>query len=246
MSDPPTKMVVAYLRKSTDEIDKQVYSVDAQKVAVEDVCRAKAWKLDDRFGSQVMDKKLVRTMDGFYLDTGISGTIFNRPALQALRKDVKLRKFDLVLMVNFDRIARDNADSSLVRKEFASYGVKVAETSAPDMDSGTSTGKLVYGIKGVVAEFEHDMISERTRRAMNYAASSGKQMGRPRAGFEIGPDGRLRLDTLGSSVKRLLEMDPSMSASLIADELGIKYKTALHARKNVKELSQTAASPNPI
>jgi DNA invertase Pin-like site-specific DNA recombinase len=177
--------VAGYVRKSTDDPEKQVYTVESQMATIRAVCKEKGLELAGvgyLYGREQETNawKGRPTTDGFYVDTGISGTVFDRPALQALRKDVKSKSlFELVLMVNFDRIARDNADSSLVRKEFAGRGVRVAETSAPDMDSGSTTGKLVYGIKGVVAEFEHDMISERTKRAMAMAKSKGKALGRP-------------------------------------------------------------------
>ena len=199
--------VAGYVRKSTDDEEKQLYTLEAQEQAIRESCASKSWALVKLF-----------------VDKGLSGTIFDRPQLQRLRQEVKLRRFDLVLMVNFDRIARDNADSSLIRKEFAAYGTKVAETSAPDMDSGTSTGKLVYGIKGVVAEFEHDMISERTHRAMKYAGQKGKHLGRPPLGYDIGPDGKIVINRLGEEALSMLRVQKDMTAQRMAPLIQVPYK----------------------
>ena len=228
--------VAGYVRKSTDDEEKQVYTVEAQEKAIADVCASKAWTL----------------VLPFYSDTGISGTIFNRPGLNQMRKDAKqaVRPFDLVLMVNFDRIARDNADGSFVRKELASYGVKVAETSAPDMDSGGTTGKLVYGIKGVVAEFEHDMISERTGRAMKYASGTGKHMGRPPQGYLIHNcppgqscerDGKTEPKEETLKVIEALKSDPFLSAKEVNEYLLLSdYKKAYRLLASIKRQIQNA------
>lgn len=226
--EPQAVLVAGYTRKSTDEPDKQVYSLDSQVSAIKDACQTKGWELVE-----------------VYTDDGISGTIFDRPQLRRMRRDAKAGKFNMVLAVNFDRIARDNADSSYVRKELAGWGVKMAETSAPEMDSGSATGKLVYGVKGVVAEFEHDMISERTKRAMQYAKSKGKHMGRPPSGYEIGMGGRLIPTDQARMVHSMLQDAPTISPMVVGAQFGLTYKRAWDLLSSVRKHG-VKASDDPV
>jgi site-specific DNA recombinase len=215
--------VAGYLRKSTDEDGKQVYSLDAQERAISECVKARGWSLEM-----------------LYQDEGVSGTVFDRPGLRKMRQDARKGLFDLVLVVNFDRLSRDNSDAALIRKELQSYGVGVAETVAPDLDSASTTGKLIFNVKSTMAEFEHDLISERTSRAMKYAQSSGRHMGRPPFGFYIREDGKLALDETGEKARKLLEMNPKMGPGMLARELGVDYFKARRLIQNVLRLSSTS------
>lgn len=246
--------VVGYLRKSTDEPDRQVYSLEAQKKAVVDIATAKGWPMANHGYHQPSKGKGHTTQEAFYVDEGISGTIFDRPALRALRQAAKRSKeFDLVLMVDFDRIARDNADSALIRRELEEYGVKVAECSAPDMDSSSTTGKLVYGIKGVVAEFERNLLVERVKRGMAIGKQQGKHMGRPALGYDI-VDGRLVLNQQGERVLKMLRHNPRVSAFIVWKELKItegsrggydRARALLRTVKGHAEATSGAKTPTP-
>ncbi len=230
--------IVGYLRKSTDEADRQVYSLEAQRKAIVDTATMKGWGIAQKGFYQPRRGKGRSTGDGMYVDEGISGTIFNRPALAMMRKDAKRTKdFELILMVDFDRIARDNADAALIRKELAEYGVRVAETSAPDMDSSSATGKLIYGIKGVVAEFERSLLVERVKRGMAIGKAQGKKMGRPPAGYEVTTNkGFLILSPIGEKTVELLKANPKLTAPILQRELGLtKYKEAYDLLDSIKK-----------
>jgi DNA invertase Pin-like site-specific DNA recombinase len=109
----------------------------------------------------------------------VSGTKESRPQLNKLMEDAKRRRFKAVLVWKFDRFARSISHLLRALGEFKALGIDfISLTQA--VDTSTPAGKMLFGIVGLFAEFEHDLISERVIAGMRNARSKGKHLGRPR------------------------------------------------------------------
>src|SRR3989344_1364581 len=96
-----------------------------------------------------------------YTDEGWSGDSIVRPALDQLRIDAKKKIWDAVLMYDPDRLARRYSYQELIMDELREAGIKVlfVTISSPQ----NSEDKILYGVRGLFAEYERSKISERFR-----------------------------------------------------------------------------------
>ena len=96
-----------------------------------------------------------------YIDDGWSGDILARPALDALRQDVRARIWQAVLIYDPDRLARRYSYQELVMDELREAGAEVAFITVPAPKN--SEEKILYGVRGLFAEYERAKIAERFR-----------------------------------------------------------------------------------
>ena len=134
-------------------------------------------------GSQTVDLQLDALIaagvekDQIYTDQA-SGKKDDRPGLDACLKS--LRKGDTLLVWKLDRLGRNlthlvNLVDELYKRQVA---LKVLTGQGANIDTTTSTGKLVFGIFAALAEYERALISERTRAGLVAARGRGRRGGR--------------------------------------------------------------------
>jgi len=111
-----------------------------------------------------------------YDDNGFTGSNANRPSLQKLLKDIKEDRVNMVIVYKLDRLSRSLVDFVQLLKFFDEHNVAFASVTQP-IDTSTSTGKLMLHILSSFAEFERELISERTRDKMCAARKRGKWTG---------------------------------------------------------------------
>ena len=134
-------------------------------------------------GSQVLDLQrdaLVKagvSAKHLYEDHA-SGKQEDRPQLAACLKG--LRKGDVLLVWKLDRLGRDLRHLVNVVQDLADRGVgfKVLSGQGAEMDTTTASGKLVFGIFAALAEFERELIRERTIAGLAAARARGRKGGR--------------------------------------------------------------------
>jgi site-specific DNA recombinase len=97
-----------------------------------------------------------------YMDAGLSAKNMDRPELQRLLADVKARKVDVVLVWKVDRISRSLHDLVGLIQTLREHGVDFAAVDQ-DFDTGDPAGLLTLHILGSFAQFEREMLIERTR-----------------------------------------------------------------------------------
>jgi putative DNA-invertase from lambdoid prophage Rac len=118
---------------------------------------------------------------GEYVDAGISGTKASRPALDGLMAGASRREFDCVLVWKLDRFGRSVLHLSQQLAALTSYGVRfIAVSQAIDTDAANPASRLLMTILAGVAEFEREIIRERTLSGLRAARACGKTLGRPR------------------------------------------------------------------
>jgi site-specific DNA recombinase len=97
-----------------------------------------------------------------YRDAGLSAKNMERPELQRLLADVKAHKVDVVLVWKVDRISRSLHDLVGLIQTLREHGVEFAAVDQ-DFDTGDPAGLLTLHILGSFAQFEREMLVERTR-----------------------------------------------------------------------------------
>ncbi|HMB06334.1 MAG TPA: recombinase family protein [Isosphaeraceae bacterium] len=134
-------------------------------------------------GSQVADLQhdaLVRagvSAKRIYEDKA-SGKRDDRPNLEACLKS--LRQGDVLVVWKLDRLGRSLRHLVNTAQDLAERGIgfKVLSGQGAEIDTTTAAGKLVFGIFAALAEFEHELIRERTRAGLLAARARGRKGGR--------------------------------------------------------------------
>ena len=119
-------------------------------------------------------------VQGEYVDHGVSGAKARRPALDELVAAARKRKIDALAVVKLDRLARSVRHLTELGAELETLGVDLIVLDQ-GIDSSTPAGKLLFHVLGSIAEFERDLIKERTQAGVDAARKRGTQMGRPSA-----------------------------------------------------------------
>src|SRR5450631_1923114 len=139
---------------------------------------------DQHVESQLYDLRELASQRGFevvheYEDRGICGKKARRPGLDALMADARRKKFSVVLVAAFDRVARSVRHFLQVIDELESLGV-VFISRREQVDTSGMMGRLFLTLIGSIAELESDLIRERVRAGMRRAKLEGRQIGRAR------------------------------------------------------------------
>jgi DNA invertase Pin-like site-specific DNA recombinase len=112
-----------------------------------------------------------------YTDT-VSGSVTERPGLTNALSH--LRSGDTLVVWRLDRLGRSLAHLIDTIKDLQGRGIHF-KSLQEQLDTGTSGGKLVFHVFGALAEFERDLIRERTRAGLAAARARGRLFGRPKA-----------------------------------------------------------------
>ena len=110
-----------------------------------------------------------------------------RPIQYDLYNKLLKKQYSGVLIYKFDRWARSTAELVNHLNEFNDRGVRFISYSE-NVDLGTPTGKLMFTIIAAMAEFERDLIRERTLAGLHRARAQGKRLGRPRKTPPVNPE----------------------------------------------------------
>src|SRR6266704_2322469 len=153
-----------YTRKSTDEgLDRDFNSLDNQREAAEAYItsqRHEGWEdLPDR-----------------YDDGGFSGGNLERPALRRLMKDIEAGKINRVIVYKIDRLSRSLFDFAKLADFLEKHSVGIVSVTQ-QLDTSTSMWRLTLNMLLSFAQFEREMIADRTRDKVHAARRRGKFTG---------------------------------------------------------------------
>lgn len=110
-----------------------------------------------------------------FVDDGYSGSMLERPGLDALRDAVAAGKVDTILCLCPDRLSRNFLHLGILLEEFEKHGARVVFLNRQVDD--TPEGKLLLQIQGAVGEYERAKILDRTRRGRQHKARQGLMPG---------------------------------------------------------------------
>jgi site-specific DNA recombinase len=176
MNNPPTLVRCAiYTRKSTEEgLQQEFNSLDAQREAGEAFIKSQAstgW-----ICSPVV-----------YDDGGFTGGNLERPALQRLMADIEAGKVDCVVVYKVDRLSRSLLDFARLMEVFDKKQVAFVSVTQ-QFNTATSMGRLVLNVLLSFAQFEREIIAERTRDKIAATRRKGKWSGgMPLLGYDVDP-----------------------------------------------------------
>ena len=151
----PKLRVAFYARVSTDE-QREGQTIDSQVAELERFAADKGWIVTEIFK-----------------DEGWSGAAMVRPALDRLRDSAPKQLFQAVLINDVDRLARDVTHLGVIKRDLERKGVQVIFRKLPAENSPTHN--LMVNILGSFAEFERELITDRTRRGKRHKVEVRKQ-----------------------------------------------------------------------
>ncbi|MFT3881786.1 MAG: recombinase family protein [Gemmatales bacterium] len=162
-----------YTRKSTEEgLEQEFNSLDAQREGAEAFIKSQS---HERW-TCVPER---------YDDGGFTGGNIERPALKRLLEDIEAGRVDVVLVYKVDRLSRSLMDFARLMSLFESKGVSFVSVTQ-QFSTTSSMGRLTLNILLSFAQFEREIISERTRDKIAATRRKGKWSGgRPILGFDI-------------------------------------------------------------
>lgn len=126
-----------------------------------------------------------------------------------------LRKGDILVVYKFDRLGRSLSDLLSIISELHEKGVEIMSLK-DNIDTSSVSGKLMMHIFASLAEFERDLIVERTQAGRKAAMAKGKKMGRP----------KLKRNKKAKATAMLYEKN--LSIDQIQEQLGIKSKSTVY------------------
>ena len=137
-------------------------------------------------GDQTTDNQ-VREIDaaGFKVDPKrvvaetVSGSIAAKERKGFARLIDRLEAGDILIVTKLDRLGRNAMDVRATVEALASDGVRVHCLALGGVDLTSPAGKMTMGVIAAVAEFERDLLIERTQAGLKRAKSEGKALGRP-------------------------------------------------------------------
>src|SRR5215475_2828050 len=147
--------------------------------------------LDQTVANQERELRQVAERAGWeivhvYRDHGISGAKGRdkRPAFDALHKAAARREFDVVMAWSVDRLGRSLKDLVNFLDELRALNVDLF-LKTQGIDTTSPSGKAMFGMLSVFADFERSIIQERVRAGLARAKSQGKVLGRPKIAADI-------------------------------------------------------------
>lgn len=137
---------------------------------------------EQRIDNQLYDLRKFAEQRGFevaceYTDVGVSGSKARRPGLDAMLKDARKRKFTVVIVAAFDRVARSTKHFLAVVDELDGLGIEFVSRRENIATDGPM-GRLFLTIISSIAELESDLIKERIRAGMRRRKLDGLRVGR--------------------------------------------------------------------
>lgn len=166
-ADPDT--AVTYVRVSTAEQADSGLGLESQRGKVRAACEARGWRILHEFA-----------------DEGISAkTIDGRPGLLAALDVLDNGGAMNLVAAKLDRLSRSVHDFTGLMARASKRGWNV-RTLDPEIDTSTASGEMMANIMASFAQFERQLIGERTSAALKVLRAEGKQLGRPqRASDEV-------------------------------------------------------------
>jgi len=162
-----TKIAI-YIRVSTEDQATHGVSLAAQEEALSNYCKTYNYEIYK-----------------IYKDAGKSAkSIKGRAEMVKLLKDAEAKKFDAILIYKLDRFSRSLKDLILTIEKLKNWNVDFISLQ-DKIETNSASGKLMFHIISSFAEFERDIIGERTKFGMEKKAKDGEIQNRAPLGYMI-------------------------------------------------------------
>ena len=141
-----------------------------------------------------------------FVDHGVSGSKDRRPALDALLAHATRRRFDAVVAVKLDRLARSVRHLTTMCADWESLGIDLIVIDQ-GIDTSTASGRFLFHTLAAVAELEGALIRERTCAGLAAARRRGVKLGGRKPALDrTGRERVKRLRRTGKSIRQIAEL----------------------------------------
>ena len=141
----------------------------------------------------------------------MTGTKRDRPQLTKLLEHID--EGDTVVIESLSRLGRSTKDLIELVEQFHQKGVQLVSLKE-SIDTSTSTGKLLFTIMSALAQFERDVIADRTKEGLNAARARGHFGGRPKTDNRKVQQAVKLYETKAHTVKEIEELTGVKRATL--------------------------------
>ena len=153
-----------------------------------------------------------------FVEEKVSGSVaaMQRPGFVKLLD--RMEEGDTLVVTKLDRIGRDSIDVQQTVKLFSERGIRLVVLQLGNLDLTSSAGALMVKVLAAVADFERELIIERTQAGQARARAEGKHMGRPSK----------TSDEQKATIRQ--QLDQGISVSQVARDYGISRASVIAIR----------------
>jgi len=144
---------------------------------------------------------------GEYRDIVSGAKDKRRPEQERMLEDAKNRMFDRIIAIKLDRIGRSLINLFDILSGLETWGVKLEVVDQP-IDTSTAIGRFITTVIGAAAEYERELIVERTKDGLERTKKNGTKLGRK---------ARELSDYQRTKLRDILSKDPNISYRKLAD-----------------------------
>lgn len=160
-------LAAIYVRVSTQDQAQHGFSLDAQQDTLQNYAKA--------IGYDVFK---------IYRDEGKSAKDMNRPEMQQMLQDAKDKKFSAIFIYKLDRFSRSLKDLILTIDQLKEWNIDFVSLQ-DKIETTSASGKLMFHIISAFAEFERNIIGDRTKFGMEKKAKEGGFITRAPIGYKM-------------------------------------------------------------
>jgi site-specific DNA recombinase len=160
-------LAAIYIRVSTQDQVQHGFSLDAQQDSLQNYAKAMGYDLFK-----------------IYRDEGKSAKDMNRPEMKQMLSDAKENKFSAIFIYKLDRFSRSLKDLILTIDQLKEWGIDFISLQ-DKIETTSASGKLMFHIISSFAEFERNIIGDRTKFGMERKAKEGGSITRAPKGYSL-------------------------------------------------------------
>jgi DNA invertase Pin-like site-specific DNA recombinase len=199
-----SKRAIGYIRVSTEEQAESGLGLATQRQRIEAWCVANGYELVNVFE-----------------EPGVSGKSTKKRKRLKAALDAACEHGAALIVYSLSRLARSTQDAIEIADRLGKAGADLVSLSE-SLDTTSAAGRMIFKVLAVLAEFERDLIAERTRAALAYKRGNGERIGTIPYGWRLAEDG-VALEPVESEqgvVREIMAMRAERrSYRAIADEL---------------------------
>lgn len=213
-------LAAVYVRVSTQDQVQHGFSLDAQQDTLINYAKA--------LGYEVFK---------IYRDEGKSAKDMNRPEMQQMLKDAEVKRFSAIFIYKLDRFSRSLKDLILTIDKLKEWGIDFVSLQ-DKIETASASGKLMFHIISAFAEFERNIIGDRTKFGMERKAKEGGFITKAPRGYKLVNKQLVIEPERAEEIKRIFEefLNSDISLSQLAKRHSI---TAAGIKKLLKNTTYT-------
>jgi len=210
-------LAAIYVRVSTQDQAQHGFSLDAQQESLENYSKALGYDLFK-----------------IYRDEGKSAKDMKRPEMQQMLQDAEAKKFSAIFIYKLDRFSRSLKDLILTIDKLKELGIDFVSLQ-DKIETTSASGKLMFHVISAFAEFERNIIGDRTKFGMQRKAKEGGFITKAPRGYKL-LDKKLIPNEKSGEIQKIFEEFTNSEISLT--QLAKKYNmTTAGIKKLLKNIT---------